>query len=347
MKVIEISNQSWIKGIERLHDHYRLYGPVKQGTQSQIGELNAGDKLDLSLKPSRFSPKSIVFPQSQLMFQYSLEKNDDEYNLMQEVPVDSSPKAIFGLRPCDAASFEIVGRNFDNPEYPDQYWLDGYKSLTLIGYACDEPTATCFCLSTGGGPYHESGLDLLLIPMDEGYLAKEITSKGKNLIQLAGWTKEIEWNDFETRQKAAEDKIITEIQTDALLEQETMDLFEAPFWEEIAFPCLNCGTCTYVCPTCWCFDIQDEARGKSGIRVRNWDSCMYPLFTQEGSGHNPRADKIQRVRQRFMHKLKYYVDKYDSGVQCVGCGRCIKLCPVNIDIRVVCEKMNEYETVNS
>ncbi|RLB09653.1 MAG: 4Fe-4S ferredoxin, partial [Deltaproteobacteria bacterium] len=95
----------------------------------------------------------------------------------------------------------------------------------------------------------------------------------------------------------------------------------------------------FVCPTCWCFDIQDEVYKNEGDRLRNWDSCMFPIFTLHGSGHNPRAQKLQRVRQRFMHKLKYYVDKYGNGVACVGCGRCVVSCPVNIDIRRVIEIM--------
>jgi predicted aldo/keto reductase-like oxidoreductase len=68
---------------------------------------------------------------------------------------------------------------------------------------------------------------------------------------------------------------------------------------------------------------------------------MFPLFTLHGSGHNPRDRKLQRVRQRFMHKLKYYPDKYGKGAQCSGCGRCVRYCPVNIDIREVAERMNQ------
>ena len=142
--------------------------------------------------------------------------------------------------------------------------------------------------------------------------------------------------------KSSRDKIRVSVPTDKLNDKGINELFEAPFWEDVAFACINCGTCTYLCPTCWCVDIQDEVFGKDGDRIRNWDSCMFPLFTLHGSGHNPRDKKVQRVRQRFMHKLKYYVNKYHNGVQCSGCGRCVRYCPVNIDIREVAKIMNGY-----
>ncbi len=180
--------------------------------------------------------------------------------------------------------------------------------------------------------------------MENCFFAKIISSKGENLLKSAGWDTETDAetadNLITTMKQKAEDAITTSVSTDQLKDKIINDLFNAPFWEEVAFACTNCGICTYVCPTCWCFDIQDEVYGLWGIRMRNWDSCMFPLFTLHGSGHNPRNTKMQRVRQRFMHKLKYYVDKYDNGIQCVGCGRCVRLCPVNIDIRKVCDLMN-------
>ncbi len=76
--------------------------------------------------------------------------------------------------------------------------------------------------------------------------------------------------------------------------------------------------------------------------MRNWDSCMTPLFTMHGSGHNPRDQKHQRFRQRFMHKLKYFGDKYEEGIMCVGCGRCVQQCPANVDIKKISKIMNDY-----
>jgi ferredoxin len=183
--------------------------------------------------------------------------------------------------------------------------------------------------------------------MGECYLAKVLTEKGNRLMSTAGWNSAVDVKDCEEKhadlKQDAEAKIRSHIQTDRLNEINTIDIFNAPFWEDVSFSCINCGICTYVCPTCWCFDIQDENRGTTGVRMRNWDSCMYPLFTHHGSGHNPRNTKMSRIRQRFMHKLKYFPDQYDAGIQCVGCGRCIRFCPVNIDIRSVCNLMNRFD----
>ena len=347
MKVITINKKDWAGGLERLYDSFRLFGPVKQDEFHIFKELSKGELPDMNLLNTRLSPKSIVYPQSETMFEYTLDENQENHHIVKEIDKNYSPKAVIGIRPCDAKAFRLVKANFDSPEYKDPYWIKSYKTTTLVGYACNNPSSTCFCTTAGCGPFHEQGLDLLLVDAGDHYFARVITEKGENFLAAAGWSSEVNSDTarhkIETMRQAAEAKITTLISTDKLKDKNTTELFEAPFWEDVTFACINCGTCTYVCPTCWCFDIQDETFGLSGIRMRNWDSCMYPLFTLHGSGHNPRDTKMQRVRQRFMHKLKYYVDKYEDGIQCVGCGRCIRHCPVNIDIRKVCDLMNSFE----
>ncbi|HBF43552.1 MAG TPA: 4Fe-4S ferredoxin, partial [Desulfobacteraceae bacterium] len=279
------------------------------------------------------------------MFEYTVDENDPEANTLTESEKDYSPQAIVGIRPCDAHAFQIVKLNFDNPEYRDPWWVQHFESTTLVGLGCNEPSSTCFCTQVGGGPFNEKGLDALFYDLEESYLVRGLTEKGEEFLKkVKGGTEadDAEKKKAEELALSAPKKIDVRVPTDKLKEKVQTELFEAPFWEDVAFACLNCGTCTYLCPTCWCFDIQDEVLDKEGDRIRNWDSCMFPLFTLHGSGHNPRDKKVQRVRQRFMHKLKYYVDKYGDGVQCSGCGRCVRYCPVNIDIRQVCELMNNY-----
>lgn len=344
MKVIKIDKTDWAKGIENLRDSYNLIGPVKEGKFYNFKGLSNDEKPDLNYSNSRLSPKSIAFPQSEVMLNYTIDESKNDHHLMKEIDTDYSPRALIGIRPCDAKALTLVKLNFDTPDYKDPYWLKAYEATTFVGLACDDPSSTCFCTTAGSGPYNEEGLDVLLIGSDDYYLAKAITEKGKTLLKSAGWDTEADnISDIELKKNAAEAKITSKISTDRLKGKDTLEIHSASFWEDSAFACLNCGTCTFVCPTCWCFDIQDEVHGNDGIRMRNWDSCMFPLFTLHTTGHNPRGEKVQRVRQRFMHKLKYFVDKYDQGIMCVGCGRCVRQCPVNIDIRSICEKMNSFE----
>ena len=339
------AKEAWLKGLRNLGDAYRVYVPVKEGDLHTFQVLEKEVTPDFDFQNTRLSAKSVVYPQSERMFEYRLEAADPDANVLREASKEYSPQAIVGIRPCDAHAFQLVKINFDNPEYRDPWWVQHYESTTLVGLGCTDPCASCFCTSVGGGPYSEKGLDVLLYDLGKDFLAKALTDKGETFLKKTGGGKKPSEATQKAAKKAAagaEKKVTSSVPTDALKEKVVNELFDAPFWDDVAFACINCGTCTFLCPTCWCFDIQDEVFGGQGDRMRNWDSCMFPLFTLHGSGHNPRDQKKQRVRQRFMHKLKYYVDKYGNGVQCSGCGRCVRFCPVNIDIRGVCEQMNSY-----
>jgi len=344
MKVLTIDKKDWDAGIERTKSSYQVFGPVKEKEWHCFKALGKDEKPDMTYTNTRLSPKFLVQPQTEPMFTYTLDESQPDHHILKEIHKDPSPKALVGIRPCDASAFLLVKRNFDAPQYQDPYWLKAYSAMTFVGFACNDPCPTCFCTSAGCGPFHEAGLDVLLVDDGDRFLAKSLTDKGNVFLAAAGWKAQADdAGKIDAMKQVAESKIGSRVSTDNLKVKETTQIYDAPFWEDTAFSCINCGTCTYSCPTCWCFDIQDENRGNSGVRLRNWDSCMFPLFTIHGTGHNPRGAKVQRVRQRFMHKLKYYVDKYDNGIQCVGCGRCVRLCPVNIDIRKVCNQMNDYD----
>ena len=330
--------------LKSLKETYEVFAPVKENDFYNFKPLKDEENIDLSFTNTRLSPKSLLLPQSEKIFEFSLDEKDEDGNIVKESPKDYHPTVIFGIRPCDAKALRLVNVNFDNPEFKDPWWVKRMESMTFIGLGCNEPLSTCFCTSVGGGPFNEEGLDILLFDLGERFLARALTDKGEKLIEKAGVNKDADSNIQKKAlalKEEAEKKISSSVPTDKLSEKKINDLFNAPFWDDLAFACINCGTCTFLCPTCWCFDIQDEITKKQGDRIRNWDSCMFPLFTLHASGHNPRSEKVQRVRQRFMHKLKYYGDKYNNGVACVGCGRCVKYCPVNIDIRDVFKLMND------
>ena len=111
----------------------------------------------------------------------------------------------------------------------------------------------------------------------------------------------------------------------------TEEKFNSPVWNELYKPCLACGTCTFVCPICQCYDIKDYDTGHGVKRYRCWDSCMYSDFTLMAGGNN-RTTQLQRFRQRFMHKLVYFPANNDGMYSCVGCGRCVEKCPEALNI---------------
>jgi len=347
MKVIKIDKNDWTRGIDKSRETYQLFGPVTDKNQSVFKQLGKTAYPEMGRTDTIMSPKSVLFPQTEKILTASLDESVENHHIMQKPAADYSPRAVIGIRPYDAKAVQLVKMNFDTADYRDPYWCDAYEATTFVGLAVNQPSAADFSTSMGSGPFAEEGLDVLLVDFADHYLAKVLTPKGEAYLAGAGFDAAADTDaslaTIETMKQAAEAAITTTVPTDKLKEKTLLDLHGAPFWEDIAFTCINCGTCTFVCPTCWCFDIQDETKGKSTSRFRNWDSCMSPLFTKHGSGHNPRGEKTQRVRQRFMHKLKYFLDKYDQGSMCVGCGRCVEKCPVNIDIRSICNTMNSYE----
>lgn len=347
MKFITIDKNDWAKGIEKSRETYQLFGPVKDKNGCIFKLLDKGVMPDLDYSDSIMSVKSVIFPQTEKILTVSLDDTVEDHHIMKRAENTYSPRAVIGLRPCDAKAVQLVKLNFDTEDYKDPYWCDAYEATTFIGLAATKPGACDFSLDAASGPFNEEGLDILMADMGDKYLAKVLTDKGNAFVAACGFSQAADKTEsqalFDILRTDTEKRIESQIQTDQLKDKTILELHEAPFWEDVAFSCLNCGTCTFVCPTCWCFDIQDETKRNSSSRFRNWDTCMSSLFTRHASGHNPRDTKTQRVKQRFMHKLKYFPDKYNQGIMCVGCGRCVKSCPVNIDIREVCNMMNSYE----
>ncbi len=347
MNFINIDKKDWDQGIDLSRKAYRLFGPVTDKNGCRFQELAPGTAPEMDVRDTVMSPKCVIFPQSEPIITSCLDENKKDHHIMKRAETDYSPRAVLGIRPYDAKAVQLVKLNFDTDDYRDPYWCDAYEATTFVGLAENHPGPLDFSMSVGSGPFAEEGLDVLLADMDDKYVAKVLTDKGQAYMDACGFNNIADEKEtsalFDILKKQAEKEAVSNVSTDHLKEKTLLDLHEAPFWDDLAFACINCGTCTFVCPTCWCFDIQDETKLKESTRYRNWDTCMSPLFTRHATGHNPRGEKTQRVRQRFMHKLKYFLDKYDQGIMCVGCGRCVKSCPVNIDIRQVCETMNAYE----
>jgi ferredoxin len=257
--------------------------------------------------------------------------------LLVDAPVDPSAQVIFGLRPCDARGFVQMDNVFGGYGgfYFDPYYNARRDATTLVAVTCRDPRSTCFCSAIGGSPSGTEGVDLLLTQVEGGFTAEAVTTKGEAFLSFDGFAEA----DPGQAEAAAE---VKEASAAAVDEPFTLEglrealraNFEDARWHDLAMRCISCGTCTYVCPNCYCFTIMDQTVEAEGERYRAWDNCFNPIYTLEASGHNPRDAKADRFRNRFSHKFWYYPEKYDS-LLCSGCGRCITNCPTRIDIREV------------
>lgn len=311
--------------------------PQKEGEALKFAPLTGDSVPELDYANTSVPPKNAVFPQTETMLRF-------EWGKMETTAVtgEAKEKVFFGVRPCDARAKVIVDKLFTWDE-KDPYYVEKREKSTVVGLACAEPCSNCFCTSVGGGPASTEGLDVLLTDLGESYLVQPLTDEGQSLCQAASDDLEkAAEGDVQAAEKVhqeAEKKISRQIDTGGIPEG-LPGLWENELWEKVSQSCLGCGICTYLCPTCHCFDMQDEVEGFDGRRCRTWDSCMFSEYTMHASGHNPRPTRRERTRNRINHKYSYFVDKFDV-IACVGCGRCISLCPVNIDILDILSKVKE------
>lgn len=330
-----ISKDALVELLDDLLERYTVFAPTMRDAGVDVDRIRASSEALLDVPNSKRTPKSVFFPQSEVMFTYDLGQDEDV-----EVPDEPGPAVLFGIRPCDARSFTLLDKVFDDPSYRDTYYLQRRDNTTVIGSACLHPQSTCFCTSVGGDPFDTRGMDVLTVDLGDRVLVRFITEKGEALLGNDPRLEDAAAADGDQIEHLAEEAragIRSEVRTDGVQEK-LAGMFEDPLWDELHERCAGCGVCTYLCSTCHCFDIVDEVLESEGKRIRLWDSCMFPLFTLHTSGHNPRLSGKERMRQRVMHKFCYFPENYGE-IACVGCGRCVQYCPVNMDIREVIDDL--------
>jgi ferredoxin len=317
--------------LERLVAERQVFAPVKKGEDILIQEIDSPAQVILVYRNAKESPKSVLFPQRESLFRYRAERGKAEVNVP---PAAAKGRVVFGIRPCDARGLLLLDKVFAGG-CSDPYYMGKRKGTIVVSLGCVEPSPTCFCVSMGGGPCSSDGSDVLLLDLGDRYVAEAVSGKGEALLNDEAFEESDEKSlSLAEKTKKQSDASMKPLAKKENLEQELETLFNDPVWKDLAESCLSCGICTYLCPTCHCFDLCDESSGESGERIRIWDSCQFPLFTQQASGFNPRPTVKERFRQRIMHKLSY-LPKSQSMTGCVGCGRCVTECPVNLDIREV------------
>lgn len=334
MKIL--SKQKLTAAFDQLAEKAELLVPMQKGATSAFlpwPEFEPGrDELRLEALNVDKPPKDAVLPQTERMYKFSASGPEVA---VQEVYEISSPRIVFGIRPCDFRGIECLDQVFLTRGYADGFYQSRRDNTVFIAQACYQPGPNCFCNAMGVDPVKPQA-DVTIHDLGDGYAWEPLTPKGEETTEMI--------SDLLQEKKAdlPEVKPFTRQVAYAGLAEKLKDLFEHPIWEKLSDPCQNCGICTYSCPTCYCFDIQVKSFGEAGYRFRCWDSCMYREYTLMAGGHNPREASRERFRNRFLHKLQFFQERYGQPL-CIGCGRCLIVCPAGISIVNIMQELKEVE----
>lgn len=330
----------WLKAIAANHivAAPKTEGPVVLFKHWSADELGACSDVNTLLRRSTMSPKENVIPKSEVLYHFKGTKDELDLSKIHqelEVPTDVHSTVLFGGRPCDARGFLELDKPYIQGPFVDPYYKARRDLLCIVTQACSNALSTCFCNWIGSHPATTDGSDILFTPIGEGFLFVAVTEKGTALLEKSGFSAASD--DHIAAATKVHEKTRSELAPDSdyknVPEKVASRFNDEAFWLKETEKCLSCGACTFLCPTCQCFNITDEGNQLVGKRLRSWDGCMNPNFTMEASGHNPRMDRAKRYRNRIGHKFSY--GRKDKDFSCVGCGRCVRSCPAHLDIRTV------------
>lgn len=344
MTTKKISKKDIGKLLDIWNQWFSVLVPSKEENVAKMVKWDGKDVSFLAWYRNTVVPSKANFlPPMEIMF--SFQKNRDGYHI--EVPQDEQKQLIFGIRPCDARGIAMIDKVFTET-YEDRYYLSKRKNTVLVGLSCTNPYDSCFCTSLDVKPAESADVDLMFTDIGDEFLIEEITDRGKELLATTSVVKKATKADearAKTVKTAVYDMVIRKVDTKDIAKKLQSCFSDKDYWEKVAAKCISCGVCTFLCPTCFCFDICDELVKKQGARYRGWDSCSFRLYTKMPM-ENPREEKWRRVRQKVCHKYEFYPMNFDV-TACTGCGRCIRLCPVNWDITQILSSLPASATSRS
>lgn len=308
-----------------------LYIPSdREDGAAEYRRYESGMKLSSALNTVR-SAKDFFFPQTESLVDFKMKGKSIEVIDIRE---ESEDFVIFGVRACDARSFTILDKVFLS-EPVDSYYKTRREHGTVVTMACTRPSETCFCGAFGIDAAAPEG-DAACYSDGESLYLEAHNEKGQSFLDsIASLLEEGDTARLDRVREKTRDILkklpLSQLSTESFGGDKLMEHFNSDKWGELSESCLGCGTCTFICPTCQCYDIKDYDTGHGIKRFRCWDSCMYSDFTKMAHG-NPRLTQLERFRQRFMHKLVYFPSNNNGEFGCVGCGRCLSKCPVSMNI---------------
>ncbi len=327
----KISKADLNRLFENISTKNDLFLPTETGGKTNFALWKEDARADLDTLKTVKSPKDLFFPQSEVL--YTCARQKESWTVTPEAHRET-PFVAFGLKACDVRALAVLDRVFLS-EPVDTYYAARRKQGTIVSLACNRPEASCFCGTFGIDCAQPEG-DVAAWLSDDSLYWEPRTEKGRSLTEqvrdLLEPCGEEEPEKIRAEIRNIRDRLpLKDLDLSRWGAQAAERNFDSPLWEELYAPCLACGTCTFVCPTCQCYDIKDFDTGHGVQRYRCWDSCMYSDFTMMAHGNN-RTSQMQRFRQRFMHKLAYFPANNEGMFSCVGCGRCVDKCPSHLNI---------------
>lgn len=330
----------------RIQDHTLKLGPIAEMSELPYGysteetagsyrlvQTGADNYFDITNGPQSW--KQYFFPPVAEMATFKKE-NGDHVRWRTEPNIEKPPRyALLGVRPCDLHAIEIQDKVFMRDQWCDPMYKGRRTNAFVIAINCTNPAGTCFCASMGTGPTADGGYDLLITELDDNFLIN-IGSQAGRMILASG---ELDWTpasgfllqSAQQKLKQAENMMGRELPNPEELPDVLLADLDNPRYEDVAGRCLSCGSCTQVCPTCFCWNVSDHPSlsGDESTRVRVWDSCFNIDYSYIHGG-NMRPNNLSRYRQWLTHKFAGWYQQFDTS-GCVGCGRCISWCPAEID----------------
>jgi len=309
--------------VRSLASAYEVAGVQKRRGRLTLDRLEDPAQLVLEFPPHVHSPKKFLFPNWEKLFRFRLGGR-----VLLEPEKAAAPRVVFGLHPCDIHAVRVLDDCLFEGEADSAYRAKREATL-LVGVDC-LPDEHCFCTSMGTDRV-AGGFDLFLHRVDAGYLVQTGSARGEALLthhapRVAARGSE---PPLPLQVKQCETHLQFPVESLAPL---LGGVYDHSLWKEIGERCLGCGACTLLCPSCYCFNVQDrlDLNLEGGERLRTWDSCQFDQFTKVAGGSDFRANQADRQRHRFFRKYKYLWEQHQR-TACVGCGRCSRECLARIE----------------
>lgn len=317
--------------VEALMADYRVVGPKAKGPKFAFGPIADPADLRLDYDTTILPPKKVLQPQHERLATFNLEGEPAATSVIK-----AEPTVLFGVHTCDLKAIRLLDEAFSD-DYPDAHYLARREQTLLVSIECLEPCDELSFCKDMGTLNPNGGYDLHLTETESGYLVEVGSEAGEELLAKYADVRsapDTHRAELEQVRSDKQDRFEHRLDFDAAeLPAMLGAAFEHSVWQDMGDRCFACGSCTNVCPTCYCFNVEDEVNMilTDGERVRSWDSCQLDEFARVAGGENFRETRAARQRHRLMRKGKYLYEKFDE-LGCVGCGRCIRTCTAKISI---------------